>query len=74
VRQIPEMRAAFIGFAILSVLGFVLNDSGIAIPGLMLAILNASIISLFVTLRSPAPPPLEEAPAVRERAPVGTRA
>lgn len=74
VRQIPEMRAAFIGFAILSVLGFLLNDSGIAIPGLMLAILNASIITLFVTLRKPDLPPPEEPPAVRERAPVGTRA
>jgi hypothetical protein len=74
VRQIPEMRAAFIGFAILAVLGFVLNDSGIAIPGLMLAILNASIITLFVTLRSPDLLPPEETPAIRERAPVGTRA
>lgn len=74
VRQIPEMRAAFIGFAILSVLGFVLNDSGIAIPGLMLAILNASIITLIVTLRRPDFLPPEEPAAVRERAPVGSRA
>ncbi len=74
VRQIPEIRAAFIGFAILSVLGFVLNDSGIAIPGLMLAILNASIITLIVTLRSPDFLPPEEPAAVRERAPVGSRA
>jgi hypothetical protein len=74
VRRIPEMRAAFIGFAILSVLGFLLNDSGIAIPGLMFAILNGSIITLFVPLRKPDLPPPEEPPAVRERAPVGTRA
>jgi hypothetical protein len=74
VRQVPEMRAAFIGFAIVSVLGFVLNDSGIAIPGMMLAILNATIITLFVTFRSPAPSPSKAAPAVPEREPVGTRA
>jgi hypothetical protein len=74
VRRVPEMRAAFIGFAILTVLGFALNDSGIAIPGMMLAVLNATIITLFVTLRSPAPPPVETAPAVADREPVGTRA
>lgn len=74
VRRVPEMRAAFIGFAILSVLGFALNDSGIAIPGMMLAVLNATIITLFVTLRSPAPPPADTDPAVPDREPVGTRA
>jgi hypothetical protein len=74
VRQLPEMRAAFIGFAILTVLGFALNDSGIAIPALMLAVLNATIITLLVTFRSPAPSPPEGAPAVPEREPVGTRA
>jgi hypothetical protein len=74
VRHVPEMRAAFIGFAILSVLGFVLNDSGIAIPGMMLAVLNATVLALLVTSASAAPSPLDEARAVPERAPVGTRA
>jgi hypothetical protein len=73
VQRVPEMRAAFIGFAILSVLGFLLNDSGIAIPGLMLAVLNATIITLFVTFRTPAPSRPEPAPAVPEREPVGAR-
>jgi hypothetical protein len=74
VRRVPEMRAAFIGFAILSVLGFVLNDSGIVIPGMMLAVLNATVISLFLTLRSPAPSPPDAAAAIPDREPVGTRA
>jgi hypothetical protein len=74
VRRVPEMRAAFIGFAILSVLGFVLNDSGIVIPGMMLAVLNATVIALFLNLRSPAPSPPDAAEPIPERAPVGTRA
>jgi hypothetical protein len=73
VQRVPEMRAAFIGFAILAVLGFAFNDSGIAIPGMMLSVLNATIIVLFVTLGRPSVPPAEAAPAVAERAPVGTR-
>jgi hypothetical protein len=73
LRRVPEMRAAFIGFAILAVLGFGLNDSGIAIPGMMLFVLNATIISLFVTSRRAPRPATDEAPAVPERAPVGTR-
>jgi hypothetical protein len=74
VRLVPEMRAAFIGFGILSALGFVLNDSGIAIPGMMLAILNATVLTLAVTSARAAPSPLDEARLVPERAPVGTRA
>jgi hypothetical protein len=74
VQRVPEMRAAFIGFAILAVLGFGLNDSGIAIPGMMLSVLNASIITLFVTLRRPVTAPIKDARAVPEREPVGTRA
>jgi hypothetical protein len=73
VQHVPEMRAALVGFAILAVLGFALNDSGIAIPGMMLSVLNATIVTLLVTLRRPAGPPLEEAPAVSEREPVGMR-
>jgi hypothetical protein len=73
VQRIPEMRAAFIGFAILAVLGFALNDSGIAIPGMMLSVLNATIIVLFVTVRRPDVAQTDEVPAIDERAPVGTR-
>jgi hypothetical protein len=72
VRRVPEMRAAFIGFAILAVLGLALNDSGIAIPGMMLSVLNAAIITLVVTAQRPVAPAIEESPAVPEREPVGT--
>jgi hypothetical protein len=73
VQRAPEMRAAFIGFAILAVLGFALNDSGIAIPGMMLSVLNATIIVLFVTVKRADAAQTDEVPAVDERAPVGTR-
>lgn len=74
VQRVPEMRAVFIGFTILAVLGFAVNDSGIAIPGVMLAVLNPVLISLFVTPRRQAPSPPEGEPAVSEPAPVGVRA
>jgi hypothetical protein len=73
VQRVPEMRAAFIGFAILAILGFALNDSGIAIPGMMLAVLNGTILTLFLTLRAPAPSLPDEPTVIPERAPVGTR-
>jgi len=73
-QRVPEMRAAFIGFAILSVLGFALNDSGIAIPGMMLAVLNATIITLVLVLWRPARPRTDAAATIPDREPVGTRA
>ena len=73
VQRIPEMRAAFIGFAILAVLGFALNDSGIAIPGMMLSVLNATLVVLFVTAKRADVAQIDEVPAVEERAPVGAR-
>jgi hypothetical protein len=48
VQRIPELRAALIGFTILAVLGCVLNDSGINIPGMMLGVLNGMLIVLVV--------------------------
>jgi hypothetical protein len=48
VQRIPELRAALIGFTILAVLGCVLNDSGINIPGMMLGLLNAMLIALIL--------------------------
>jgi hypothetical protein len=74
VQRGPELRAASIGFAILIVLGFALNDSGIAIPGVMLAVLNATIITLFVTPRQPRAPADAASPAAERAPPVGTRA
>jgi len=36
LRRIPELRAALLGFAILIVLGYALNDTGILVPAIML--------------------------------------
>ena len=59
----PELRTALIGFAILAVLGYALNDSGILVPGVMLGILTAVLAFLI------APEGATEAPrAARTRA------
>jgi hypothetical protein len=50
---IPEMHAVLVAFGILALLGFALNDSGIAIPGVMLGIANAVLV--FLTVRIPEP-------------------
>ena len=48
IRRIPELRAALIGFAVLAVLGYLLNDSGINIPAMMLAVLTSTLVALLV--------------------------
>ena len=47
-RRIPELRAAAVGFAILAVLGYALNDSGVAVPGMMVGVANAALVGLLV--------------------------
>ena len=49
IARIPEFRATLIGFAVLAFLGYALNDSGIAIPAVMLTVLNATLIWLVMT-------------------------
>ena len=49
IAEIPEMRAALLGFALLAFLGYALNDSGIAIPAVMLTVLNGTLIWLVMT-------------------------
>ena len=80
---VPELRASFIGFAILSVLGFALNDSGIAVPGMMLSVLNPTVVALLVlvqrrVLPGPVEPsaaePFEAAQPEAEPVPAATRA
>jgi hypothetical protein len=53
---LPGERAARIGFIVAAALGFALNDSGIAIPGLMLGVMNASLVYLVMKTREFAPP------------------
>jgi len=48
VAAVPEVRIAGVGLAIVALLGWALNDSGIAIPGVMLVIAIASMVWLLV--------------------------
>jgi len=44
--RIPELRAAIVGVLVLAALGFALNDSGIAVPGVMLGTLTSVLVVL----------------------------
>ncbi|HEY7138427.1 MAG TPA: hypothetical protein VIB48_25455 [Acidimicrobiia bacterium] len=44
--RVPELDAGLAGLAVLAVLGFALNDSGISIPGMMLGVLDAALVYL----------------------------
>ncbi len=46
--RIPQERAAVAGLITAMVLGFALNDSGIAVPGIMLGVVSASLIHLML--------------------------
>jgi hypothetical protein len=46
VQRIPELRSSAIGFIVLAVLGYALNDSGIVVPGIMLGVLAPVVIAL----------------------------
>jgi len=68
--RIPEWRAACVGFAVLAVLGFAFNDSGITVPGIMLVVLVSAWVRMLVVFAprddagdgggEPAPPPLDD--------------
>jgi uncharacterized membrane protein len=57
---VPELRIAAIGFAVLAPLGYAVNDSGIVVPGLMLAILIVTLVTILVDRV-----PLADAPATQ---------
>ncbi|MET0920282.1 MAG: hypothetical protein ABWY77_03665 [Acidimicrobiia bacterium] len=44
---IPTTAATTVGFVAVAVLGFVLNDSGVTIPGIMASVLEATIVVLY---------------------------
>ena len=46
--RIPPMRWALVSLAVLAVLGFSLNDSGISIPGVMMGVLTPVMIVILV--------------------------
>ena len=45
-RRAPQMRPAFVGLLVAAALGLALNDSGIAIPAMMLGVLNPVLVRL----------------------------
>jgi peptidoglycan/LPS O-acetylase OafA/YrhL len=51
VRRIPPLASALAGFAVLLVLGYALNDTGIMVPALMLGML-VPVVSLLIVGRS----------------------
>jgi hypothetical protein len=73
--RVPELRAATVGFVILAGLGYALNDSGVAVPGMMLGIANAVLVCLLLWSE---PPPAAPAPSTAPLSagvpePVGSR-
>lgn len=52
---VPTLRAGGIAFAVMAVLGMLLNDSGITVPGMMLAVMVPSLLAL-TTLQPAAEP------------------
>jgi hypothetical protein len=42
----PELRPALVGVLVAGALGFALNDSGIAVPGMMLGVVNPVFVYL----------------------------
>jgi hypothetical protein len=58
--RVPTLRAALVSFAVLAVLGTVLNDSGIQVMGMMLTLLAPTLIVL--ACRELVPPEPEPVP------------
>jgi hypothetical protein len=45
-RRVPQLRAALAGLLLAGILGFALNDSGIAVPGMMFGVVNPVLVYL----------------------------
>jgi hypothetical protein len=60
-QTIPQERAALAGLITAMVLGFALNDSGIAVPGMMLGVANAALVHLVLRVGGRDGPPVEGA-------------
>jgi hypothetical protein len=45
---VPELRASLVGLGVLMVLGYALNDSGVAIPAVMLYVVVAALVGMLV--------------------------
>jgi hypothetical protein len=44
--RIPELRATLIGFGVLALLGYAVNDAGVVVPALMLGVLVCTVVPL----------------------------
>jgi hypothetical protein len=56
-RRAPEWRAGLIGTLVMSLVGFAVNDSGVAVPALALTIAVPAAIAVGVRASEPAAPP-----------------
>lgn len=50
VTAVPELRASLVGFGVLTVVGYALNDSGVAIPAVTLYVFVAVMVGMLVRL------------------------
>lgn len=60
---LPSLRAGGAAFAVMAVLGLLLNDSGVTVPGMMLAVLVPCLLALTVLQPAADPERTEERPA-----------
>jgi hypothetical protein len=72
VERFPGLRAGLIGIAVAGTLGYAVNDSGIAVPGMMLAVLTPAALFMlahFETEPPAEPPPVDHDAERREPVP-----
>ncbi|MFM8304353.1 MAG: hypothetical protein ACKOA9_08670 [Actinomycetota bacterium] len=61
VARVPQLRASLVGFTVLAVAGYALNDSGVAIPAVALYVFVAVMVGLLVRLGSDPLEPMDAA-------------
>jgi hypothetical protein len=67
--RLPALGACLIGIAAAAVLGYALNDSGIAVPGVMLSVLMPAMV--FLLIRTPEPAVRGSAPRAESNGAAG---
>ncbi len=53
--RVPTTQATLVGFVTVAVLGFVLNDSGVTIPGIMFSVFEAALVYVYATVLTEPP-------------------
>jgi hypothetical protein len=70
VDRVPELRAGLVGFAVLTVVGYALNDSGVAIPAVTLYVVVAAMVGMLIRDDTqPAPTAASSTASVRAATP-----